>query len=980
MVTGGANARPLRIAPIFIGLLVAVLGCFISDGRVGTRSLPTAVANAPHDCPVFVAASVDGSAISGARLELERRSVRAYSDAEGRARLPDEANDILRVSAYGFARRRIELDAETLRVDSVLRVDLDPGIAVFGTIVDELGQPVADAAIEAGFDDDPNEPPVLGRTDANGRFVIDFLRPGRWLVTATAPRHDSSSRVLVLTTGRPQTPERFVLAPTGMIDVHVASPSGDDVSGAEVEVGGVGFPEPLRATSDASGVAHFDAVARGVYEVRATFESLTSRRVSGVNVDAGRTTRVDVTLEESRPISGRIVEGNDTPVEGAEIILTEDALDLLPRMQTSLADGTFAFAAVPNHPLVLVVRQEGYIPFGPVIVIPGEPLPTITLVRAGTIRGRVLDSNGQPVVGAVVTLVDARGAARAASPSTGTPAPALPLAAPTGEPTALFQAAGELGVTLGDIPPIPLANIAATPTASALGPSVASVTLGSVTDRRGEFILVGVPPGTVQIAAFHPAHPTATSEPRHLGSGETIEGWDLTFAAAGRLLVRVVDARNRPLGGVPVELRTDADDVPRTAVTDYDGRTAFDGVSGIAVVTAMPYGRAAARARIEVRLGAEVEVEVALEDARFSLEGRVVDTRGVPIEGARIGVVSTRTRALLDATAMSEPDGTFRFDALPAPPYRISVEHAAYADYRRDDVRPINGRIEIRLEVGGVIVGLVVDADDESALARVEVSLRRDDVQIDADASDEQGRFSFERVPPGRYVLEFSSRDHLPFERPITLAPSRFDPPRLDVGRVELSGAFVIRGRVTDALGDPVPRARISLPSLADSPTSTTDRGGVFELRGVSPGTYELVAEHVRAGLARARRPVRGEAREIVSDIEVRLPNRLLVDDRTIDPALVRGVAMTLRVRGSAVVVDWLAPGGTAEAAGLQVDDRLISVDGEEASEIHAAEGMLLGPTGIPAELVVRRGPATRRFQPMREIYRPPAADAHASR
>lgn len=975
MVSGDGHAKTLRIAPILVGIGTIVACALVSDGRTGGVRQDAPTLPRRSDCQVFVANAADSRAIAGALVELEQLGVRRWTDAEGMASFPDVTGDTLRVSAFGFARRRVPVDADTLRSDSTLRLDLEPGLRMQGVIVDEHGVAVRGASIEAAFDDDPSEPPIAGRVADSGSWVIDFLRPGRWVVTARAPLHESSSRILIASSATEAPPERFVLAPTGALEVHVADATGNHVVGADVEVGGVGFSEPRRATTDDVGLARFVDLPRGVYEARGSHAGLSSRRVTGLNVETGVTAHANVVLESSHPMRGRVVDADGTAIAGVEVTLTEDALDLLPRLATSDAEGAFVFGAVPDHPHVLVARLEGFVPFGPVIVTPTEELPTITLLRSGTIRGRVFDSNGEPVIGAIVTLIDERGEVHAAGGTAAAPAPALPLAPVNAAESPMLQAAGELGVTLGDIPPIPLGAIAATPTASSLSPSVASFTIGSVTDRSGSFVLVGVPPGTVQLAAHHPAHPSLTSAPRHLRSGETIDGWDLTFPAAGTLNVRVVDARNRPLGGVPVELRTDADDVPRTQTTDYDGRITFEGVSGILVVTAMPLGRAAGRARAEVRAGARVDVEIALEEARFALDGRVVDMRGAPLEGARVEVSSTRARAMLEAFVLTEADGTFHFDALPAPPYRITADHSSYAPTRLDDVRPREGRIEIRLQTGGTIAGVLVDEDGGRPVERAIVSLMSGDSLVDEDASDGVGRFRFERIPTGRYSLKIRPRDHMAAERAVTLAPSRFDAPSLDLGEIELVGAFVIRGVVTDSLGDPVPRARVTLPFTLGSPTASTDVRGGFELRGVAPGTYELVAEHVRAGTARARRAVRGAAHELVSDVEVRLPGRLQVDDRSVDPAIVRGVAAVLDTEGPNVVVVWVAPASAAEEGLLRVGDRIRSVDAEPVLDRTRAEELLRGPTGVVAEIVVGRGGGERRLRITRELYRPPPDD-----
>jgi len=881
---------------------------------------------------------------------------------------------MLLATAPGFARFRGEVDPRTVPEGVAVRIQLEPGVALPVRVGDASRAPIAGATIHAVLDEAIDEPPIAGSLDATGAGTIDFLSPGRWLVTASAPGHASSSRIVTIVGSVPiPTIEVFLLARTGSLDVHVLGLDGVPVAAADVFVGGVALRPAAHATTNAHGVAVFDSLAPGMYEARGARGEAGSRRVTGIVVDPARSATVTLSLVPSHPVGGRFVDARGQPLEGVEVAVSEDALDMVPRLATSGRDGSAIVMAVPTAPHVFVARLEGYLPFGPVIVTPGEALPTITMVRAGTIRGRVVDAHGDPVMGAVVTLLGDRGridVGAGTSPLGG--APNLPLV-PTGPTTPTLQAAGELGITLGDIPPIPMGAINATPMATSLAPTVASTTLGSITDSNGVFLITSVPPGIIQLVATHPDHPTVTSGARRISSGEMIDGWNLVFPPAGKVIARVVDVRGRPLESVPVELRLDTDDVPRSALTGYDGKATFDGVVGIAILTAMPSGRAAARARAEVAAGRTVEVELRLEEARGRFDGRVVDSRGTPVEGARVEISSSSARSPLSGSTMTEPDGTFFFDALPPPPYRLVVDHPSYATLRREDVRPPRqGRVELRLIEGGTITGTVVDADEHHPIERVIVSLREGDRLVDEDATDSAGRYAFDRIPPARYRIEIRDRDHLPADRPVTLVAQRFEAPRLEVPPIEMIAGFTIRGRVVDALGDAVLRARVSLPFTLAGPVTITTTNGEFELRGVAPGTHELLAEHVRAGSARARRPIRGSGHDTVDGVEVVLPGRISVDEQSRDPEIVRGVAVVLGAVGTELVVDWVAPGGSADAAGIRPGDRLVTVDEEPIVEILRAEELLRGPTDVPAELVVERGGATRHVRVGREIYRPP--------
>jgi hypothetical protein len=93
----------------------------------------------------------------------------------------------------GFATTRIDPAAVPKEERDDLRVWLSPGVVVSGVLVDDRGRPLPDAvvAIEYGAEYDLRRGT---RTDAQGRFRIDRVAPGKPTLLARAFDHDAKAK------------------------------------------------------------------------------------------------------------------------------------------------------------------------------------------------------------------------------------------------------------------------------------------------------------------------------------------------------------------------------------------------------------------------------------------------------------------------------------------------------------------------------------------------------------------------------------------------------------------------------------------------------------------------------------------------------------------------------------------------------------------------------------------------------------------
>jgi hypothetical protein len=510
-----------------------------------------------------------------------------------------------------------------------------------------------------------------------------------------------------------------------------------------------------------------------------------------------------------------------------------------------------------------------------------------SLDQARSIRGRVLDRQGNPVADAVVSTgyrdvsPGAFGfvpAARVRSEADGTF-----VLGPLTRRRHDVWAEGPDGATAAavrnkqpgnriDLYLMPAGQIRGTVSARD-GARIAGARVIAVEDARlhetttgpqGEYVLRPLPPtANVRIGVYVRvvADGYRAAERTHLVLDTGVRRLDFVLERGGALAGRVVDAATgKPIAGAfvaegwePFHRRAETDERGAFTLHDVDlaPNTVFAArADGFLAKTGQSDGSG--------------RLEFALESAR-SVEGLVVDPDDQPVAGARVYVqelgarFNRRSRRVSRPPALSGPDGRFRLDGLGADSVAVVAFAAGWAPGEEGPVKlPAASGLRVRLRAGFSVSGVVRDRDGGPA-SRIRVRLNR---QYNPRAShgyrwalqygwsdepvvftDEKGAFRLSGAIPGKH-------------RVTAMGPSHgwvvSDVEGQAGGHVEgvvlALGGGAIEGTFQDAKGRPVPDGRARAFGPKDTPGARSrsidlDGLGRFRIAGLAEGRYDVHGE-----------------------------------------------------------------------------------------------------------------------------------------
>jgi protocatechuate 3,4-dioxygenase beta subunit len=791
------------------------------------------------------------------------------TDAAGRfevKNLPAGSFD-LAVRAQGFAPLTVPGLSlpEGTGASDLGTVQLAPGGAIHGVVSNAQGEPVADAEVQArGADRDglsfllDEAESMASFTAADGSFALENLAPGRTLdLFVTHPGYGPASApgVAVPT----PTPLRIVLRPTARVSGRVVDPDGKPVAGATVAVSEGGRElsssrlmgvEPKQGVADDEGGFVFADVAPGPFGLSAEAPRHQSAELRGLEVKPGQELAgLEIVLPPGASVEGRVLSPEGDPVPNAGVAVAEVARAgtvAFPSLRSGTdADGHYRIEGIAPGPHTLEAYSEGYRGAVRDVEAKGETRGVdFQLDRGLELSGRVIDTAGNPVAGAVVfvegtgrnsrvTDSEEDGSFRVAGLENGKYSLHASRGADSG--------AAETAVTLTGAPvsgiELRISAVEGTVAGRLTGLDLSQLSrvrvwvdsmfhLGSV-DADGNYRVLHLRPGPTAVHALVPDTPlhaegTVTIEP---GAAEA--RLDLHFGG-GHALSGVVLRNGERLAEAGLFLDGPGDG--QSAATDHAGGFRFAGLAdGSYVLTVTTPGGARHIEKVEIAGDQTIRVEL----RTAGLSGRVVDsTDASPVAGAGVFLKgSDASPSSFFPSATTDARGVFHLLEIGEGTWTVTASREGYAQAGRKvevsgDSPP--GDVEIRLDPteGVTVEALLASGQPPDRLRVAVLDGSGAAVMSGTYPCGEGGRTRLANAPAGSWLLMIESGESAPVTVPAT-----------------------VPGPALHVVLPPAGQLHIQVPALAKGSAAAkavlTGAGGVFRALDWSGGVsseWELAA------------------------------------------------------------------------------------------------------------------------------------------
>lgn len=860
-------------------------------------------AGAPRQVRVVGA---DGLPVAAVRAAVDGVAWPTASDAEGRLAIvlePGRQVSLRLLAADGrWAAGRLEPASQDDEPDALFR--LRPPAFARGEVAERGSQrPLSGAWVWAVAD------PARGvLSDGRGRFelAVPFTPPvrlaaarGGYLPAQTAVASDAAA---------------LQLAPAAELRGRVEDERGRPVDGAQLrlDLADRALPPPAEARwmrSDAAGSFRLPGIDPvPTYWLRASRPGHVAARLTVSGLVGGHTAPpVRVVLPRGREARGVVLDAAEQPLSGATVRCLPSALaadaegwltaDEALRTAVSGGDGGFLLTDLASGRVDLNVTAPGFAPAWargvelPPIEDEAAPIDigTFVLEPEAALAGSVVDTDGAPVEGAVITVAESGTPARwprdgDAPPSTSSDAEGsftvrglapgdlvnlhaehpdyvandVQATAGDGAEVAIVLAPAsrlEGRIVDADGAPVAGAAVLATVDHAAVSRGGAAFagrrTLGSArSDDDGHFVVRGVEPCRMRLQALAPGFlPVATDV--EVTEGEVLADLELVLDRGAAVEGTVRDADGLPVAGAQVAAVVDSGDLASrlqtpVAVADADGRYRLTGLApGRWTLRAEHPDHVRAEARLEVRPG-DNTLDLRLGRG-VEVAGQALDAAGEPVAGARVSLVAESEARAFDPAATGGSGG-FRFRAVPPGTYHLVGERTGHAAALSPAFEvagvPLAG-LELRFAAGAAVAGQLLGLDLEQAAA-AEVWAGAPGIPGRRGVVLADGRYRIENLGPGEWTVAARAPG---FSREAT-ARVNIEPGASET-LLDLefaSGGFVLTGTVLRA-GRPLPGALVaSTGADGASGGSLTDADGRFQLTDLSPGPLQLTVLHPASG------------------------------------------------------------------------------------------------------------------------------------
>lgn len=629
----------------------------------------------------------------------------------------------------------------------------------------------------------------------------------------------------------------------------------DKIGGKAVEGVLVVFRAPKfavlrRAKTPADGVVKFVDLPAGVGTVTAEHDEFVPRLNVEQKLEVGENAVFALELDPGKSIKGQVLSADEQrPIEGAVVTVRKKTV-------ATDAGGRFLVKGLAPEPHEIRTASEGFLANERSVNLAGSRAQAeceIFLDRGATVRGRVVNEQGESVVDAELKLFESWGG---------------------GEETSMWE-------------------------------DWSLRHLKAKTGQDGSFKISGIAPqpwSQRTLRVRHPLYADAFERGIKLAKKDDEIFVAITLRAGGAISGRVTDDQNRPLAGARVELRarntyegyqeTENELGEQTwketnltvAGSDAEGAFAFANLSeGRYELRVEAKGWSTGyRGDLKLSKGGRLEgLQITLEKGE-PLKGYVVDGEEKPLAGANVHV-STKNG---NASAVSGADGTFQIDTIPKGPYDVSASAVGFASTNLRKQMPEGDRgLRIVIKKQGLIRGKVVDVATKKPVVGAWLELQKEEPRWGNSMrtwawaeSDKQGEFKLQ-ADNGTYQLRCGANGYVRHRKDdVDVSADKNDAEPLTI---ELKRGGAVEGFVRGPDGKP--DSGTTVYWRKDDPNALFTYGGNSEADGyyfcgdLDAGSYEVVFQRPGYPIELQRGVFVGGDRPAQVDVQFRTDARLVL-------------------------------------------------------------------------------------------------------
>ncbi|MWC31119.1 beta strand repeat-containing protein [Paenibacillus sp. MMS18-CY102] len=748
----------------------------------------------------------------------------------------------------------------------------DPG-TLNGTVVDQLGNPVAGASVLIKNATGSGVTISTIFSDMNGHFETSALAPGSYTVLASAANFQTASATVAVKSDSESTISLILLPDPGSIRGQVTDAvTGLPIFGVLASVTDSNNILVATLIADDKSEFLFEGLPPGSYTVAVRALHYQSGTMGAI-VSSNAITPLPIALQ---PNPG-IILGEVSPAIGGANIQLFNSNNILISSAITNPDGSFGFLGEAVGSYYLTATAQGFSSqiAGASVIADTTTHVTINLSpNPGSITGFVLDPSGNPISTAVIKVLNSNESIRGISPVQGDGS-YVAEGIPVGPKTVIASApdfSNEVkGTTIGPGQTISNFNFTLTPdpgtingqiTDSVTGQTISSASIEIRADvASGLAIAVGTstPFGNYQISGLQPGSYTVIVKANDYSTG-TVGAFVFSNSSTianvslnplfGIIDGSVTNAAGQPISNndVKIKLFTKDGTLIETAFVSADGTFRIAGVlPNEYILTVAAPGFETETIGVTVRAGISAFTAIQLTPQAASVSGTARNaTTGAPISGALVSI--SDVDGIPVESTFTDNAGAFLITGVPVGNFIISITASGFGTGVAAVVtRPgQTATADLQLTPSpGAILGFVSDLVTGTNISGAEIQIldASTGALVGTILSNNGGQYDFPSLAPGSYKAIANASGYAAEYGGFTIAPG--ETTRYSFALQPLPGR--VAGTVTNAAsGAPLAGVTIQLlqfnnfgPALASLVTDSTGR---FDLGEVAASNYAVTA------------------------------------------------------------------------------------------------------------------------------------------